>query len=309
MLFLHSRCLLETFWWTTSSWLWVGWVPLVRTSHRKLYGLMSMTRGHSCWICWLLQVCSLSLFCIYIMPVVYQELCNKLSIQSSVAVSTNNLVCNRLPQCCLIGGRVNALNPCTLSFLGVWFNISLLDICACDSNRWSLFFGGGLGNTQKHYEILRQAIAHPLLPNNISCTTKGEKDIPCSRKLPNPPLIKIDLPLTCYGPIYHQMEGDRDVEMNSKCWLWTGWIFVFCIEYQCKLIVVNFDFMYSWRSQISDTSLCGNQERSWFIGGLLVPWRLWGNLNSWWSLPAWERSSPAVVQVWPHTNSGGHSCK
>ena len=53
----------------------------------------------------LLTASGLLLGCLftYIMPVVYQGLCNILSIQLSVAVSTNNLICNILPQCCLLG--------------------------------------------------------------------------------------------------------------------------------------------------------------------------------------------------------------
>lgn len=55
--FFVCRCWLEISWWITSSWLWDVWAPQVKTSRKKQCGLMNMTRGHSYWICWMLQVC------------------------------------------------------------------------------------------------------------------------------------------------------------------------------------------------------------------------------------------------------------
>ena len=90
----------------------------------------------------------------YIMPLVYRGLCNQLSIQPAVAVSTINLVCNRLTQCCLIGGA---------------FKETDVPVTVMDG---SLFFGRGWAISNVKYLLkFMHKLLPPSPPKNVSCTT------------------------------------------------------------------------------------------------------------------------------------------
>lgn len=53
---MFVRSWLVTSWRSTSSWLWAGLVPPLRTSPRRWCGLKKMTRGPSCLTCSMPQV-------------------------------------------------------------------------------------------------------------------------------------------------------------------------------------------------------------------------------------------------------------